>query len=115
MKNKKIFENINQELALNQFYETMYLMIWFVDMLLSIVILISLIQFSILSQSYRYQRVRELLPSIDKTALVRIANNRERFFKLEDLSYKINDKLNFQRLIKILIDENVYLDKPINV
>ena len=103
---------LNCELKLNPFYEIIYLLLWTYFLILVILMFICLIQLIILSksESYRLERVRKLLPTIEEQSLIRLASDLNSYFILEALYSKLdNDR--FQKLMKLLIDENYYLDK----
>ena len=63
------------------------------------------------SKSNRLERARKFLPFADEPVLTRIAYNKESFFILESLSYEFKDKAKFQKIMKLLIDENYYSEK----
>lgn len=101
------------ELKLNQFFECIFLIAWFWSVILVTVLTIFLFQlFGLMfSKSQRLERTRKLLPFADEPVLIRMAYNKESFFVLESLSYDIKDKARFQRIMKLLIDEEYYSEK----
>lgn len=99
-------------LNLNSLFETIYLALWFWILVLIFATILSLIQHYILmvSTDYRLARLRALLPSIEESSLTKFASNKNLFFILEIISSKMNNPNEFQRLMKILIDENYNLE-----
>lgn len=112
------YEYTNCELKLNVLYESIYLLVWFWSVILVMIQMIFFFQLigQVTSKSARLERARKLLPSVDEPVLIRMAYNKESFFVLESLSYDIKDKAKFQRLMKLLIDEEYYSEKkPVDV
>lgn len=106
------YEYTNCELKLNWIYESIYLAAWFWSVFLLGLYVILLFQlFGLMfSKSHRLERTRKLLPFADEPVLIRMAYNKESFFILESLSYDM-DRAKFQRIMKLLIDENFYSEK----
>lgn len=100
------------ELRLNTFYESIFIVLWFYFLVLLVLMIICLVQLIVLSnsESYRLERVRKLLPSVEEQSLIRLSSDVNSYFILEALYAKL-DSDRFQKLIKLLVDENYYLDK----
>lgn len=111
-------ENTICDLKLNALYESIFLIIWFWSVFLLVVLLNSLFQhigFTI-SRCYRLERIRDLLPTVEESIQIKMAENRISFFVLESLSNQIKNRTKFRTIMKYLIDQKYYDEKSmINV
>lgn len=107
----KLEDTITCKLLLNRFYRINQILIWYYFLILFILIIISLLQFIALAdyEDVRLDRLAVLLPQIDKDLLEPFAIDRRSYFVLEERYSKMGKK-NFQKVVKLLIDEGYRLD-----
>lgn len=109
--NFTLFDVVTCKLLHNKFYRISQILIWYYFVIMICLVTICMVQFSILVsfKNKRLKRLALLLPQIDKDSLEPYANDRNSYFVLEE-TYRKLDKDQFQRIVKILIEEGYRLD-----
>lgn len=100
-------EIIECTMPLNYLFLTGYLIIWFILIFMISFIFICFCSIFKMTSSNKNQlnRLKEILPSLDKNSLDYLASGTYSYFMIEEL-YFLLDKDKFERLMYLLVEEN---------